>query len=255
MSIALQQAFGQQIRNMEKLQNYSFKSRNVDVVYCIDGTGSMYCCIDNVKDNVRRLYDELMQELQQQQVEVTGLRVRFIIFRDFKCDGESAMEQSRFFELPDEEFEMMQFLDDIEADGGCSEDANGLEALYLAMNSDWVQGADDRQVIVLCADTDAIPLAHRERKCSRYYPSPMAKNMDELEGVWFGQYRSKLGQRNKRLVMFAPAFWEEQRPTVYNTLGTRLDASMFVPVEIHGGLSDISFEEIVRMLAASISSD
>ena len=30
--------------------------RNVDIVFCIDGTGSMSPCIDNVKNNAKRFY-------------------------------------------------------------------------------------------------------------------------------------------------------------------------------------------------------
>ena len=84
-----------------------------------------------------------------------------VVFRDYKCDGDRAMEESPFFELPTDNEEFSSYLDSVKASGGCGEDANGLEALYFAMKSDFVTGKNDRQVIVLFADTTAIPLKAR----------------------------------------------------------------------------------------------
>ena len=37
------------------------KERNVDIVFCFDGTGSMAPCLDNVKANARRFHQDLLQ--------------------------------------------------------------------------------------------------------------------------------------------------------------------------------------------------
>lgn len=53
--------------------NIFVPKRNVDVVFCIDGTGSMAPCIESIKANVHR---------------------------DYHFDGEQAMSESPFFEFP-----------------------------------------------------------------------------------------------------------------------------------------------------------
>ena len=39
--------------------------RRVDIVMCIDGTGSMAGCIDNVKTNIIRLYETINADLEK----------------------------------------------------------------------------------------------------------------------------------------------------------------------------------------------
>ena len=137
--------------------------RRVDIVMCIDGTGSMAGCIDNVKTNIIRLYETINADLEKGGNSVVEiLRIKFITFRDYKSDGEQSMVMSRFFELPNEKAEVSAYLAGIKATGGCGEDANGLEAFYLAMKSDFVAtGAKDRQIIVIFADTPPIPALKR----------------------------------------------------------------------------------------------
>ena len=174
------------------------------------------------------------------------MRIKIIVFRDYKSDGRESMAESAFFELPAEEQELSTYLDGIYAAGGCGEDANGLEALYRAMTSDFTTGAKDRQVIVLFADTTAIPLG--KRKNSVWYPTDMVDDKGLLE-TWMcvQRHASKLRERNKRLVMFAP------RGSCYEAMKQSYNRSVFTPVEIHCGLDDISFADIIKIVAASAS--
>lgn len=230
------------------MENFVFqgKKRCVDIVFCIDGTGSMSPCFDNVKSNACRFYADFSSCMVSMGSEIDMMRVKMIVFRDYKSDGSNAMVESRFFELPGEEDQFSAYLSGLSARGGCGEDANGLEALYYAMKSDFVTGTNDRQVIVLCADTTAIPLL--ERNIYSNYPSEMV-DYDGLLELWLGsqRYSSKLNQRNKRLVMFAP------QGTIYDDMKQRFNRSVFQPVEIHNGLDDISFESIMKIIAASAS--
>lgn len=179
------------------------KERCIDIVFCIDGTGSMGGCIDNVKAHAQKLYEDLRRNLESAGCSVAMVRIRTIVFRDYKSDGADSMVQSRFFELPAEIEEFAEHFRSVSAFGGCDEDANGLEALYYAMKSEFVSGPQDRQIIVLFADTDAIPL--RERKRYPGYPQEMADS-DGLAKLWYGKADRpvKLSERNKRLIMFAP---------------------------------------------------
>lgn len=223
--------------------------RRVDIVMCIDGTGSMAGCIDNVKTNIIRLYETINADLEKGGNSVVEiLRIKFITFRDYKSDGEQSMVMSRFFELPNEKAEVSAYLAGIKATGGCGEDANGLEAFYLAMKSDFVAtGAKDRQIIVIFADTPPIPALKRSNY--PFYPKGMPDANGLLDMWTCGQeYGTSLSYRGRRLILFAPENSE------YKDMGDQYDNCMFIPVEIHNGLSDVSFDTIAHTISSSISS-
>ena len=229
------------------MSNQIRKCRAIDVVLCMDGTRSMFPCIKSIKNNAKRFYTDLVGAMTDLGSDIDMLRVRTIVFRDYKR-AEDAMEESRFFELPAEQDEFEAHLDTITAHGGCGEDANGLEALYKAMCSDFVTGPNDRQVIVMFADTTALPLLKRQKY--EGYPEDMV-DMNGLEEAWMclqGSSATKLRERSKRLVLFAPI------GTVYQDLVQSFNRCVFTPVEMHGGMDDVSFEDIIKMLAASASS-
>ena len=227
--------------------NFLSTKRNIDVVFCIDGTGSMAPCIDNVKNNAKRFYADFAKAMTDMGSEIDMMRAKVIVFRDYKCDGQNSMVESAFFELPAEEGGFSAYLDGVVACGGCGEDANGLEAFYRAMKSDFTTGAKDRQVIVLFADTTAIPLGKRRKYAG--YPKDMVDDGGLLE-TWMctQNHPSKLRERNKRLVMFAP------KGSCYENMKQSYNRSVFEPVQIHGGLDDISFGDIIKIIAASASS-
>jgi len=75
----------------------------VDIVFCIDVTGSMTPIIDQVKANALRFYDDVQTNLTAKGKNVDTLRVRVVAFRDFKADGEAALQESPFFTLPSEQ--------------------------------------------------------------------------------------------------------------------------------------------------------
>ena len=71
----------------------------VDIVFCIDTTGSMSPIIRSVKKYAVDFYDKVHFEMELQGKQVDLLRVKVISFRDFACDGEEALKQSDFFVL------------------------------------------------------------------------------------------------------------------------------------------------------------
>lgn len=223
------------------------KSRNVDIVFCIDGTGSMKPCIESVKRNALRFYEDFARSMTDLGSEIDMMRVRVIVFRDYKSEGADAILQSPFFELPAEAELFERHLGTISACGGCGEDANGMEALYYAMRSDFVTGADDRQVIVLFSDTTALNIGRR-KNCEGY-PADMADRQGLIETWMCTQaHPSKLRERCKRLVLFAPkdTRYEKEIFPQYNR-------SIFIPVAMRKGMDEIPFDNIVRVLAASAS--
>lgn len=221
--------------------------RNIDVVFCIDGTGSMSPCIESVKSNARRFHLEFIKAMTDLGSEIDSMRVKVIVFRDYKDDGNNAMNISPFYELPGDDAEFAEFLAGVSAGGGGDADENGLEALYFAMKSDFTTGAKDRQVIALFTDANALKLG--ERKGESNYPSDMVdmKGLGDLWGCVTQDSSVKLREKNKRLVIFAPA------GTVYEELKKTFNRSVFEPVSMEKGLGDVDFKEIIKIIAASAS--
>jgi hypothetical protein len=213
-------------------------------------------CIENVKTNIKHFYEDFVKEMTEKGDDIDALRVKTIVFRDYKPGNEAikksvdAMEvDDSWYELPDDTADFEKRLSEIRAAGGVGQDANGLEALYLAMKSDFVMGPHDRQVIVLFADTDTLPLL--KRAGCQGYPEGMVDDV-AFEDAWFCKSQDpavKLREKNKRLVIFAPS------GTRYEKWKAKLNRSVFEPVAISKGLAEIDFEGIIKILAASASSN
>ncbi len=221
--------------------------RNIDIVFCIDGTGSMAPCIESVKSNARKFYLNFAAAMTDLGSEIDSMRVKIIVFRDYHDDGDESMVESSFFELPADNAEFEKYLSDISANGGGDDPENGLEALYYAMKSDFTTGSKDRQVIVMFTDAEALEL--KQRAAEPNYPADMVdeKGLIETWSCLVQEKNFKLRERNKRLVIFAPD------GTKYKELRSKLNRSVFEPVDMSHGLGDMDFKEIIKIIAASAS--
>ncbi len=215
---------------------------NVDIVMCIDATGSMASIIDEVKSNALSFYQKFVAEMNAQDPPkaVAQLRVKVIAFRDYGVDTQPMVE-SPFFVLDEDNDAFHNFVDGIEASGGGDEPENSLEALALAMKSDWVRtGAVRRHVIIMYTDASALPLGTRSGSAS--YPSDMPKDLSELRDLWEGQIMEK---RAKRLLVFAPDMepWSDMVDWT-NTFHTASKAG--------SGCDDTDIETCIHLLVKSI---
>lgn len=227
------------------MENLERKHRSIDIVFCIDGTGSMSDCIENVKVHTRNFYPMFVEKMARLGSDIDETRVKVIVFRDYGCDGENSMQISDFFLLDQDTAEYEKFLTNVKAQGGGDGPENGLEALYYAMQSKFESGDDDRQVIVLFTDADALDLGARSG--SPVYPKDMV-DAAGLEKMWIGkdqERESYLNQLTKRLVIFAPA------GTKYETLAKNWNLTWYKPVADDKGLSDISFDDIIDLIGKS----
>lgn len=236
--------------------NSTAKDRKIDIIFCIDGTGSMSPCIDKVKSNAKKFYQDFVEKMTNDfNSNVEELDIKVITFRDYEDDGVNAMVQSEWFDLttPDDEIKYSQHLSSIIADGGGDDPENGLEALFYAMTADWkAKGDNDRQVIVMFTDADALPLG--ARKGAAAYPENMVDEAGLLN-TWscirpdfLSQAEFKLKERCKRLVLFAPP------GTVYESMIKTYNRCQFVPVKMDAGLGDMNFDDVIKIIAASASS-
>lgn len=216
--------------------------RNIDLVFCIDGTGSMSGIIDNLKRHAKRFHVELTDALVEANTNITSLRIKVITFRDY-ADDPDAMTESRFFELPDDLADFEREIDAIDAHGGGDSPENGLEALYLAMKSDFYTGDKDRQIIVLFTDADALEL--KARAGYPRYPEDMV-DWAELCDIWGGARQTdlKLRSRLKRLILFAPRETKYEKDFKWNRV-------TYVPVEPSEGLKELDFSVVIKEIVKS----
>ena len=185
-----------------------------DIVYCIDLTASMSPIIQKVKDFVRTFHEDLQRVMLTYNRSIKQLRIKVIGFRDIYCDGAYAFEVSDFFRLPDQNTEFLSFVDKLEAKGGGGGSENSLEALAMAMQSDWCTTIDNsvrkRHMVVLFTDASAHPLEKASTYTGTNYPENMPKSYLELVDWWSGQgsissdVYFNMNQRAKRLVLYAP---------------------------------------------------
>ena len=220
----------------------------VDMVFCIDATGSMEefgggqkRLINMVKEGAISFYDDLSKSMSAKHKQIRQLRIRVVAFRDYLADGEAAMLVTNFFYLPEQAKEFEDCINSISAMGGGDIPEDGLEALAYAIRSDWTnEGARRRQVIVLWTDADPHPLQYGSS--SPYYPSGMPRDLGELTD-WWDNYMNPTA---KRLVMFAPdeGGWEY--------ISSNWDNVVHFPSQAGNGLAEQSYADIMNVLSNSI---
>lgn len=217
---------------------------SVDLVLCIDSTGSMSPIIDKVKAAALRFHADLNSVMSEKNKAIDTLRVRVISFRDYWADGDKAMIQSQFLTLPGEAEKFSRFVKDIAADGGGDEPENGLEALALAIRSDWSKTGDRRrQLVAVWTDAPAHSLEKDDKPSG--YPDDMPKNLDELTDMWDGQ-SSYVSKTAKRLIIFAP----DADPWTH--IANHWENTVHFASRAGDGLADVTYKEILNAIANSV---
>lgn len=227
----------------------------IDITFVIDATGSMEPIMSQVKQKALVMHEDIINGLRAANKEVSELRIRVVDFADFASEGDDAIHQSNFFSLPAQKAEFERVVQNIQYENlGGDVPENGLEALYIAMNSDWVSlggGQKGRHIIVVI--TDAPPLHLQERAGSiGYEADEYPADIAELESIWSerdGQDKmTKLSYRNKRLILFVPEgevaghSWADVEGWEYTTTQH---------IEPGTGLEGVSFDAIVQEIVRS----
>lgn len=217
----------------------------VDIVMCIDATGSMAPIINEVKENALSFYEKVSEAMSDSDKEIAELRVKIIAFRDYICDSKP-IEESEFFVLPDQARQFRDFLGKIEAAGGGDTSENALEAMALALKSKWTKkGRKRRHVVMVFTDAPALKLG--ERSDCPGYPAGMPSTLGQLGSWWEGtdqMFFSDFEPKYGRLIAFAPAAypwkdiesWNRYWPS-YSKAGT--------------GLSDVDIAVAIDLLVGS----
>jgi hypothetical protein len=217
----------------------------VDIVLCIDGTGSMRPFIENVKASALSIYSKLEEEMILLGKNPARTRVKVIVFGDYAKDADP-MRESEFFELPQQNDDLHAYVNGITVMGGGDIPENAIEAIATAMKSDWVVegGKNRRHVVVVFTDAPALELGARS-DCPNY-PTDLPKTMAELSAWWHGTDQEMGGSYLPgagRLVAFVPndASW------------TQFESwNRFIPsYTAAGGCSEIDMMEIIGVIASS----
>lgn len=225
--------------------NYSLKY-NVDIVMCMDATGSMGSLLNTVKANALSFYSDLTGAMGKKAKHIDELRVRIIAFRDYLEDGENAMLATDFYSLPDDTAEFERLVKSIEPFGGGDEPEDGLEALAYAMKSKWTTGGNKRRhIIILWSDDGTHALGFGKR--AENYPPKMARDFEELTEWWGDANQPGLMDNNaKRLLIYAP------EKKYWSTISDSWDNVIHFPSEAGKGLQGLEYEEILDAIANSI---
>ncbi len=239
---------GNQQPTARKYQGGLGKDYTVDMVFCIDATGSMEDfsggqkrIINMVKENALSFYGDLMKKMADKNKRISQLRVRVIAFRDYIADGENAMLVTDFFRLPEQAAAFESCINSIHAAGGGDIPEDGLEALAYAMKSSWTsEGTDQRRVIVVWTDAGTHPLGFGSS--AENYPKGMPANLSEL-GDWWDDIPTK----SKRLVLYAP-----DEPG-WSHISANWENVVHYPSVAGNGLAECDYSEILDVLAMSIT--
>jgi hypothetical protein len=216
----------------------------VDIVFCIDVTGSMTPILDAVKANALRFYDDVQHNLVAKGKNVDELRVRVVAFRDFFADGEAALQESPFFGLPADQVGFSDFVNGLLAEGGGDAPESGLEAVALAVNSPWTNRGDRRrQVVVVWTDAPAHPLDPTNIPAELRGRVPA--DFSALTDLW-EDAQGPLGASSKRLILFAPDApgWSDISGVWENVV--------HYPSQAGAGLSDVDYGTIVDSIGNSV---
>lgn len=218
---------------------------NIDMVFCIDATGSMRHVLDFVKKNALSLYQDIVGAMAKKHKVIHQMRVRVIAFRDYLADGDGAMLTSDFFVLPEMAGLFSECVNGISAKGGGDIPEDGLEALGYAIRSDWTrEGIKKRHIIVMWSDAPTHELGFG--KAAPWYPQGMAKNFEELSLWWEDeQLGGAMDENAKRLLIFAPDAPEWSRISQ--------EWAQVIHVQtVSEGLMDVEYQQVIDAVCNTI---
>ena len=221
---------------------------DIDIVFCIDVTGSMSPVIDLVKETVRKLPHDLKDEYAKKDKVVDTLRIRVIAFRDFEADAD-AMQASEFFTVePGSDLAKFEtFVNGLSASGGGDEPESALEALSIAQSSNWTHEGDrQRHVIIMFTDASAHKLEARVGELSGAFKDQVVASLDDLTDRWDGGQTVRLKKAARRLLIFAPDAYP------WNIIGDAWGQTVWLPSQAGKGLEEVEYGTILQGLTNEI---
>ena len=191
----------------------------VDVVMCMDISGSMSDEINMVKQNAIDFYNLFNDKCVAANIKLLGLTTQVVTFSDINVDREQALNESDIYDLKDanQKAAFESFVNNIYLAGGGDGPESGLEALAAAFHREsWgVNDGYHRQVIILWTDAPYKTINEGiyqklvvdekgdpvldEFQNYVYEPMYTAYSYDEVYAMW-----NKM-PTGRRMILFAPA--------------------------------------------------
>lgn len=177
----------------------------VDVVMCMDISGSMSSEINMVKSNALSFYSQFKEKCDAANIYLNGLNTQVVTYSDINVDGDEALSISETFNLTDEEQQaaFKEYVDGISLSYGGDVPESGLEALMAAFKRDW--GVDDgyhRQVVILWTDapykTVNTGIYQKEDGDGEWYDVYTPYEYDVVKATWDSM------PTGRRMIIFAP---------------------------------------------------
>jgi Flp pilus assembly protein TadG len=202
--------------------------RALEVIFCIDATGSMQNTINAVKAKANSFSDDLNTALVARGYEKFDYtRIRAVFYRDFYADDGKLtyywgwgwyqnpipMSSSSFFEMPSQKNALSSFLGTQNADGGGDLPESGYECVNEGMSSVWKKVGDPipntaykidqvYPVIILWTDADARTMPDTLAQAKPLYPANMPRTQAAFTAKWGDA--NTIDQTNKMLAIFGP---------------------------------------------------
>ena len=183
----------------------------LDLVMCIDATGSMGATLAAVQRNALIFERDLKARLRELGRQIDIVRVRPIYFWDYDYDGWSrvyGLKASQFLELPSQNAAFQSFVNSERAYGGGDWPEAGLECFNEGLRSTWYKPAESRiavfPVVALWTDAPADSPGNwaniNKTGHGTTYPANMPRTWDGLKSAW--ENNNLIDQDRKQFVLF-----------------------------------------------------
>jgi hypothetical protein len=217
---------------------------NVDVVFCVDVSGSMVEHLEHVKKKILLFRCDFIEALAQRDKVVNQLRIRTIAFRDLSDDPNSLIASDFLVVEPSIDLAKFEsFVNGLSASGGGDEPESALEALSVAIGSEWThEGDKQRHAIALFTDSSAHKLESRVGEIPSAFRAQVPASLDELTALWDGDSSSRLNKPARRLIVFAPDIYP------WNVVGDSWGNTIWLPSQAGECLDDVEFKAITSMI-------
>lgn len=220
----------------------------IDIALCIDVTASMQPVIDEVKSGAFSFHSQLNAIMRRKGKRASQIRIRVIAYRDFGDRPDDALQVTPFFKMPGQARAFESFVRSLSTFGGGDEPESGLEALSVAIDSEWERGLDQRRhVIVVFTDASAHPLGGPERMNAQY-PPRVPETIGQLAERWGHptSQTSTMENSAKRLLLFAPDV------SPWNVIAEEWNNVIWFPSRAGLGLEEFEMEEILDAISSSV---
>jgi hypothetical protein len=222
---------------------------HIDIVLCIDCSGSMASVIDSLKKDICNIPKDLNRALEQKSKDLHELRIRIVAFRDLN-ENLNAIKVSTFFVVEPQRdttgFEL--YVNQLSLSGGvCDGPKSGLEALAIALGSDWTDKGDkQRHLVVMFTAASAHKLEDRIGAVPTKFLGLIPDSLDELTDIWDGGQAAKLKRFARRLIIFGPDAYP------WNTISDAWGQTVYLPSQAGEGLELANCSTMIETLANSV---